>query len=319
MKNLYGIIFIGFCLLILKPYLSISQALDVRIKACINSSLQTWAPLGAKWYYDDRFVFSGNVDYILYSSVRDTIVAGKNCHKISKRNDLVCNERPQFELMYDSRDSVFFYDPHLNVFQLLYNFNAVKNDSWSLKIHEASTNRNDTLNILVDSIGSMVANNQLLKILYVTYSVRYETDSIKYQSQIAERFGDLAFMFNFLPFTGAVCDFNLSDGIRCYEDSVLGYYHFPLMDSCTYQLTGINPDNSHKLVLYPNPSDDIIRISGLDTQASYQLIDLTGITIESGIIYDSQIEISQLPEGIYMLRINDSRGMRIATEKVIKK
>ena len=101
----------------------------------LSISAQTWAPVGAKWYYDEHFAFSGNVDYILYSSVKDTIVAGQSCHKISKRDDLICYGRPPFELMYESHDSVFFYDQQLAVFQLLYNFNAVKNDSWSLKIN----------------------------------------------------------------------------------------------------------------------------------------------------------------------------------------
>lgn len=283
------------------------------------SSAQQWAPVGAKWYYDEQFAFSGNVDYILYSSEKDTLFKGQICRKITKRHDLVCDFRPPFELMFDRNDSVFFYDPQLDIFQLLYVFNANKYDSWSLKIHEEQTGRDDTLNIVVDSTGIMVANNQSLRLLYVTYSVRYETDSARYHSMIVEKFGDLAFMFNFYPFWGVVCDGNWSGGIRCYEDPVMGTYHFPLMDSCEYIWTGIDSGTKKNLILYPNPSDETIHLSGLNQPEMYQISDMNGKIAESGTCKDDRIVIKNLSKGIYVLSILDSMGKKILNEKIIKK
>jgi hypothetical protein len=239
----------------------------------LGSSAQQWAPVGTKWYYDERFAFSGNVNYVLYSSIKDTIFKGQNCRKISKRHDFICLDRPLFELMFDRNDSVFFYDPKLDTFQLLYRFNANKNDSWTLKIHEEQTGRNDTLHIFVDSTGTMDANNQALKLLYVTYSVRYENDSARYHSRIVEKFGDLFFMFNFYPFSNLACDINFPNGIRCYEDTAFGNYHFALTDSCSYTWTGINANKKWNLILYPNPTDETIQISGLNEPASFTIND----------------------------------------------
>ena len=285
----------------------------------LASSAQQWAPVGAKWYYDERFAFSGNVNYVLYSSEKDTIFKGQNCRKISKRHDFLCLDRPPYELMFDRNDSVFFYDPKLDTFQLLYRFNANKNDSWSLKIHEGQTDRNDTLNIFVDSTGSMIANNQTLKLLYVTYSVRYENNSIKYHSRIVEKFGDLLFMFNFYPSSNLACDMNWPNGIRCYQDTAFGNYHFALTDSCSYTWTGINSKGKRNLILYPNPSDESIQISGLNEPASFTINDMDGKIVESGVIKDSQIVTKYLSKGIYLLRIINSKGVILSNEKVVKK
>jgi hypothetical protein len=285
----------------------------------LASSAQQWAPIGAKWYYDERFAFSGNVDYVLYSSEKDTIFKGQNCRKISKSHDFYCLDRPPFELMFDRNDSVFFYDPKLDTFQLLYRFNANKNDSWILKIHEGQIGRNDTLNIFVDSTGSMVANNQTLKILYVTYSIRYENDSMKYHSRIVEKFGDLLFMFNFYPSSNLACDMNWPNGIRCYEDTAFGNYHFALSDSCSYTWTGINSNGKRNLILFPNPADETIQISGLNEPASFTINDMDGKIAESGVIKDSQVVTKYLSKGIYLLRIINSKGVILSNEKIVKK
>ena len=284
----------------------------------IAVSAQNWAPVGAKWHYDERFAFSGHIDFIRYTSEKDTIFHGQNCRKISKRHDVYCYERPEYELMFDRNDSVFFYDPQLDIFQLLYRFNAVQNDHWSLKIYESS-DRNDTLNIHVDSTGTLLANGQSLKLLYVTYSVQYENTFDEYKSQIVEKFGDLSFMFNFWPFQNVVCDMNLSNGIRCYEDPVFGYYHFQGTDSCEYTITGIDPNSKSPISLYPNPAGEIVYILGLTGSVNYQISDLGGRILESGICTDSKIGIADLCEGVYVLSLTDPAGRKTIHEKIVKK
>ena len=283
----------------------------------LSATSQQWAPVGAKWYYDERFAFSGNINYVLYSAEKDTLFKGESCRKIIKRHDFYCLGRPAFELMFDRNDSVFFYDPQLDTFQLLYRFKANKGDSWTLKIYETPV-RNDTLHIYVDSVGSMIANSQALRVLYVTYSVRYENDSVRYTSRIVEKFGDLLFMFNFYPFLNLVCDMNLSNGIRCYEDSALGLYHFASTDSCAYTWTGITSYKKSDLIFYPNPFDEKIRVSGLYEPATFEIMDMTGRMIDSGVIRDSEITPGKLSKGIYLLRISTAEGIRLSERKIVK-
>jgi hypothetical protein len=47
---------------------------------------EDFAPVGAEWYYSEQFAFSGDLNYIKFTSEKDTLIYGKNCKKISKRH-----------------------------------------------------------------------------------------------------------------------------------------------------------------------------------------------------------------------------------------
>jgi len=280
---------------------------------------QNWAPVGSKWYYDEHFAFSGNINYILYTAEKDTVFGGQACSKITKKDDIVCFGRPPYELMFSRNDSVFFYDPQLSIWQLLYNFNAVQNDSWSLLIHETSpTVTNDTLYIHVDSVTSMTVNAQVLKVLNVTYHVHYPAQLSQYKSRIVERFGDLWFMFNFAPFSSFACDGNYSGGIRCYDDPILGFYHFPDTDTCEYVYTGINQIEKDNIHIFPNPANESIHISGISFPVNYQITDMNGKLAREGTLTRDLLEIKNLAPGNYLFGILDVNGKQIITKKLIK-
>ena len=286
----------------------------------ITSFSQDWAPIGAKWYYGEGFAFSGDIDYILYTSEKDTTVKGQTCRKISKRHDCYCYDRPNFELMFSKNDSVFYYDNQLDTFQLLYNFNAIKNDSWFFKFKDVPSRRIDTVDINVDSVGSIQANSKTLKQLYVTYTIRFEDTQQQYQSRIIEKVGDISFMFNFYPSMTMACDINYSKGIRCYDDADLGNYHFDSQDYCTYTYvwTDIKNESKKNITLFPNPSNELIRITGLNQTGYYSIFDINGKLIKSDIVADSQISIIDLLKGFYTIIVTDRNGLLILRDKLIK-
>ncbi|MFM2206367.1 MAG: hypothetical protein RL213_342 [Bacteroidota bacterium] len=62
--------------------------------------------------------------------------------------------------------------------------------------------------------------------------------------------------------------------------------------------------------LYPNPAADRLRIASADRlYVSYQLSDLSGRTLLHGAVpQDLEIDLSGLPEGIFLLRLKDEEG-----------
>jgi hypothetical protein len=277
---------------------------------CINLFAQDWAPVGAKWFYDQQFTFSGDINYILYTSEKDTIVKGQSCRKITKRHDLDCYDRPQIELMFSKSDSVFFYEHTMDSFQLLYCFNAQKNDTWLFMFQEDISGRIDTVHVVVDSIFNTIANAQSLRSLYVTYTIGYENFQYQYSSVIVEKIGDLAYMFNFFPISAFVCDADWSEGIRCYEDPVFGNYHFPEMDPCeyTYIENGINTAEHDNLCIYPNPVVNMLRLDVANSSGKQTIQILNGIGqvqyIDNNFIGEP-INIQQLSDGMYFLNFSD--------------
>ena len=70
---------------------------------------------------------------------------------------------------------------------------------------------------------------------------------------------------------------------------------------------GIEENQNTTLLIYPNPSSDIIQIKGLDKQENYQLLSLEGKELKVGEITKNKpiIDINQLPKGTYVLVINN--------------
>ena len=287
----------------------------------IISNAQDFAPIGAQWYYDERFAFSGDIDYIKFTSDKDTVILGETCRKITKRHKLYCNGRPDVEYIFYRNDTVFFLDTVFNEFQILYVFSAVTGDSWSIKFKDENQNI-DTLTISVDSVSSTLINGQNLKTLYVTYSKNNDTLQQPYTSTIIERIGDIHYMFNWTPLSSSMaCDANYTSGLRCYEDSILGFYPTGIADSCNYTYSGNNDfEYSKSFELFPNPTQDEIEIKAKKfSNYTLYLFDLSGKQVKSYKVYGSKfrIDLSSVEKGIYIIRLQTDKQV-IGYKKLIK-
>ncbi len=83
--------------------------------------------------------------------------------------------------------------------------------------------------------------------------------------------------------------------------------------------TGVAPDNSVSLSVYPNPTKGIFRIStGSDDLLELNVYSLTGSLVYKNAAYVSgeTIDLASLPAGSYLIRIEGQRG--IWTEQLIK-
>lgn len=87
------------------------------------------------------------------------------------------------------------------------------------------------------------------------------------------------------------------------------------IDNLTFVETMSNEDHEKNTIkTYPNPTRDIISISGFEGHA--ELFDTTGKKVLSQHYSDSPINISSLQQGIYLLRLDD--GRKVTASKIIK-
>lgn len=299
----------------------------------LHSLTQDWAPIGANWHYSEEFSFWNEYDedYIKFESVKDTLIEGKSCRKITKRHQIVCNDRPNIEYMYSENGKVYFFDPNFNTFQMLYDFDAEQFDSWMILIDDILLRNADTLNIIVDSIDIIDVNGTELKQFYVTYQFIYDyfnegnIDTLLYSSRIIENIGDVFYMFNYTPAWAMTCDGNFSKGLRCYEDTILGLYETGLADSCDYRHYYTDDIEetikTNKLVkLFPNPTTGLINIQTIGSDLTINSLIITNLfgASESVNYNHGQLNLNHLPNGIYFIRIELIDG-QIIYKKVIKK
>lgn len=84
---------------------------------------------------------------------------------------------------------------------------------------------------------------------------------------------------------------------------------------------GFEPMNGIQLTVYPNPVSDQMQIVTDATETlSYKVISITGVDVLSGKFNENvSINFSDLSEGMYMLKVTNSNGELLKTEKLIKR
>lgn len=278
---------------------------------------QEWAPVDATWHYS-YYDWDGKICYTKFVVKKDTIFQDENCKKIIKENKLYCYNRSEIEYTFMRNDSVFFWDTLSNSFQLIYNFGANVGDSIVYIYYEPfnpPTNI-DTVIMFVDSISSIEINSSTLKEFHVTYNFG---DSSFYQSKIIENIGDIFYMFHYNWGAKAVCDGGYTTGLRCYEDSNIGFYQVEGQDSCEHYVSSVNERiKSENINIYPNPTTNKLHLQK-DKSINMNSITLTNINGKHLKTYpanSTEIDISNLTKGVYLLQIETNQ--EIITEKVIK-
>jgi len=286
---------------------------------------QDFPTIGAEWYYSEGFAFSGDIDYLMIKSVKDTIIKGKDCVQLDC--DGLCWNPSGTQFIYYSNDSLYHYSPDLDTFQLISCFNSSRGESWDILIKDWDESI-DTVTVTVDSINSILINENTLRQLHVTYSLKdydsegSEIQNYDYTSRIIEKIGDVDYFFNFPVNAGLMCDDNYSQGLRCYEDPSFGFYSTGIADSCTYtyKWTGIDKkDNDLNFEIYPNPTSDRIMLkTTIHSEMTIKIYDFSGhMVLVDKMIANTELDISELSSGIYFLQLTDSKKI-IGLSKIIK-
>ncbi len=63
--------------------------------------------------------------------------------------------------------------------------------------------------------------------------------------------------------------------------------------------------------IFPNPVAEYINLDGnLSNECSYNIVNIAGVIVKKGIIKEKQINILNLPVGLYILTVNDKKGTK---------
>lgn len=276
-----------------------------------GANAQSFAPQGATWHYKKNFFFPQPYleHYSKLQVVGDTLINGVTCSKIQKEYPFFCNLRPTEEFVYASNDTVFFYDTTFSQFQILYDFNAVQGDSWVIRVNGFGTANEDTVIVNVDSTDFVTINSQTLKRLYVNYTYYNDGVPIVFSgpSEVIERIGDTRYLFEFANFSNIICDGDWTGGLRCYEDSIIGFYDTGISDSCEYFeiYNDLEEQTISSFTIAPNPSEKFITVNMI--QGSFQAIQIFDSRGRLIIKTNSKhIDISTFNSGLYIVRVKSS-------------
>ena len=268
----------------------------------INTLLaQTWAPVGAIWYYSQATINPNLQSYKTIESLSDTIIQNKACKKMleTERAYNPVNYRTFF--MYAANDSVFYYDNLSAEFCLLYDFNAQQGDTIFLDCFN--------LEVVVDSTDTVTLNGQLRKVQYISAN----TLGYSFWGANIEGIGNNIFMF-------PQGDMAMDGSLRCYQDST-GHINFMTIPCDSIIITSIDENTTtENFNIYPNPANKsiIIENKSQSSNAMISIYNLQGrlMLIQSLKQAKTGINISSFAKGQYFVKVNTDKGFEV--KKLIK-
>ena len=89
------------------------------------------------------------------------------------------------------------------------------------------------------------------------------------------------------------------------------------LDDIVFTLPTLSTNNAqfNTITLYPNPTSNFIKISGLVKAENYNILDVRGAIIKKGVIeVNQQINIQNLANGLYFLKFENGNAIRFLKE-----
>lgn len=271
------------------------------ILLCLRAGAQLadFAPIGATWWYDQIQKYPPyDISYWRLEAKSDTVIGDLDLRVI--QTDFITETSDFTDTFYLHIDSgvISIYDPSLEILAPYFDFNAVPGDT--LIVSEGLDMAGAT-GIVIDSIHIISIAGQDLREFYFHNTF----ESVYYLGgwTFTERIGNSGFFF---PQHGAA-DPPTGGPLRCYEDDVIGLYGATDISECDF-ISDVKTETAGAISIYPNPSDDIIFVSGVpNDRMRLELSDISGrhyAILSSTINADVfSLNISKLSSGIYFLKI----------------
>lgn len=290
----------------------------------ISMQGQVWIDTGATWHYKKEGLFPA-FDKIEY--IGDTIIQGRSCQKLqvsSYQFDYpewgggLSSTHISMEFTYASGDTVFYLVD--DEFYTLYNFGAQVGDTWELGVDTNELMCGPSF-VEVIGTGATEINGELYEWISV---MTLPNSSVGFDGKIYKRFGP-AGDYQYLFPTPRNCDPDIiveffHYTMTCFEDDSFPLYNTSDLD-CEYLLhVGVSEIEHQEstVSLFPNPASDLlwIKMQGRYANISHAAIsDTRGRLIKTE--YQSEIDISDLPQGMYIIRIVFDNET-VFTEKFLK-
>ncbi len=294
---------------------------------------QTWAPVGAKWYYSHNG--GAPPDLTVIESIGDTIINTKTCKILQTYMIEEHWTPPSYSywdtlfcpLQYTYQDSgiVYIFDKTKNDFDVLYDFSAAIGDSITVKDSTfmgycPESVPSKYFKYVIDSISDTIINNTTLVMQFTTPTQGSEWGfsdfiGVLRKLPIIENIGSIKFLFGVYHIQVMEGSINC---LRCYRDSVLFYKaHFwpdtvpcgqlrPLYNSLE------NFQNNNNINIYPNPANSAINIEFKNDFIEGYFIGIYSVVgklqlKQKSISEKVSIDISKLSKGMYFMRIANGK------------
>ena len=260
----------------------------------------------SEWYYE-ILNENGSITYQHLEYVADTTVNHKDVKIIIRTNTLYDKSGHTDvtqEYIYEEDCRVYWWNPTLQEFTMLYDYDAREGSEWEIKVGTES------ITVHVDAVELYDYDGRQYKTLHVSDEGDF------FSGTIVCNVGHLTSFFPERLMTRSKA--YRVEGMRCYwiEDELVFKYGDKDCDEVYQEYHyGIEEDGpstgTGTLSIYPNPTDNILVVEkqclAFHPTQTYRITNLMGQTLMVGQITaeNQQIDVSELPQGMYFISIGD--------------
>ncbi|PIF05772.1 MAG: hypothetical protein CSA36_05080 [Draconibacterium sp.] len=281
-----------------------------------------FAPIGAKWYFNQPNSTSGN--YVLFESKKDSLIQGKNTRVIDiwiNGTNFVGNE-----YLYQNGDSIFYYNPNYNSFFLLYNFSAKTGDTiivnrGKFKPTKAFFSYQDSITdfkykiLSIDSVqisGQWVKRQKVASINNALWGFSVSDGKDYY---ILNRVGSTTYL---LGIRSGIIPEDKAVICRCYHDSDFEFRNQAWNSDCDLVSAINHKKNLKNGFIYPNPFNDYLNVQMMEPIQLIEIFNVHGLKIRTINHHDGMatVNTSNLNNGYYILRITTNQY--VYSKKLLK-
>jgi hypothetical protein len=284
---------------------------NVFVVFCLTAMAQNYSQIGTIGHYNLRSTVSPyDKSYATLETLKDTVISNFPCKKLVETvydfNGSVNGIGYHFIQIIGPQVYFFYKDSSFSwVRDTLYNFSLTKGESYTFyqDLYQPVT-------ITIDSVSNELINGVSRTVQYL----KGNSVGVYLEDKAIEGLGALFF---FMPWG----DLDPRGGLRCYQDSTIGFYRNNLMDSCDFISVGLNElsINNAIVTLYPNPTNSVVNIDWLPNQQvnQIQVFDFQGRVIQQYNKRVNQINLAAFDNGIYFLKVFGEEGVDI--RKMVKR
>jgi hypothetical protein len=253
-----------------------------------------------EWYYEIQNE-NGTITYQYMYQAGDTIIQDEPTHILVRINTLYdkgLRDEVTHEYVYERDGKVYWWNKTLEVFTVLYDYEAEVGDYWEITVGTR------IIDMHVDAVEEIEYEGRTYRMLHVS-----DPEDL-FSGDIVCGIGHLTSFFpERLMGNG---DGIRVEGLRCYwvEDELAFKYGDEDCDAIYEELHGIEDGpstGSGTITVYPNPTNGILFVQTVHAPSlprqTYRITNLMGQTVLSGNITaeTQQIDVSNLPDGMYFI------------------
>lgn len=201
---------------------------------------------------------------------------------------------------YVESQKMYFWDGYYQDYIMYYDWRET--ESYEIPYYNQFMDSEEIATVVIDSITYKHFGDDSLQVQHV--HILNSGTLEEYTDDVYESIGASYFGIKFLLGCGLCDDNPYTTRLRCFTNDTMTYQFVPYACDSTWLFTSTHEIDKVQPKLYPNPTNGIVFIDGINTDVEYELYSLSGQIIKQGMTTNRTVNIENNGFSILKLKVD---------------